>query len=81
MTYTYKGYKIFKADNGKKYYALVEGKKVYFGDANYEQFHDKLGAWKHKDHGDIKRRDAYRARHNYEKKEGTPGWFSWNILW
>jgi len=30
---------------------------------------------------DKKRRDLYRARHNYEKIEGTPGWFSWFILW
>lgn len=66
----------------KKYYALVNGRKVYFGDAAYQHYHDKLGHWKHLDHGDKRRRDNYLKRTASQKKEaGTAAWFASEVLW
>jgi len=49
----------------KKYYAIVNGKKLYFGDKKYQQYKDRtgLGAFKSMDHGDNNRRLLYYARH------------------
>ena len=67
-------------------------KNVSFGNVDYEQYKDSspLKLYKNKDHGDPKRRDAYRKRHaGIIKKDGTraidkkysPAWFSYHYLW
>lgn len=82
----YRGYPIFLSDrNEKKYFALVpvgqRTHKIYFGDTSYQQYHDKIGRYKHLDHWDKKRRKKYHARHNKNYGVGTADWFSKNILW
>lgn len=76
---------------GKKYAALLENKKtgrevrVNFGATRYQHFKDKaLGLFKGSDHGDTKRRAAYRARHAGEgdaSRKYSPGWCAWHFLW
>jgi hypothetical protein len=78
----YKGYDIFVSDKpDKKYYAIVDGKRVYFGARAYEQYYDILGHYKSKNHLDKKRRDAYYSRHNKDYKQGSAGRFSKRVLW
>ena len=76
----------------KKYMVVYKGKKIHFGNKNYEQFFDKvpLKLYSHLDHGDKKRRASYRARHKaiklkdgslaYKNKE-QPSYYSYNFLW
>ncbi len=75
---------------GKKLMTEVKGKKVHFGDKNMQQFKDKTGLWKSKDHGDSERRKNYRSRHGgILKKDGSkaiddpmsPAYHSYRILW
>ena len=69
-----KKYDVFKKVDG-------ELKKITsFGDNRYEQFKDKLGLYKHLDHGDKKRKDAYYARHGDAKFESAK-YFSHKYLW
>ena len=71
----YYPYKSDKKD--KKYYIItITGNRVYFG-SGYEDYTT---------HKDIKRREAYRQRH--EKNEdrtasgiNTPGFWAWHYLW
>ena len=81
----FRGYDIFVSDKKeKKYYAVGphSKKKIYFGSATYQQYHDKMGHYKHLDHGDKERRRLFKARHNKNRhKVGSPAWFSSNILW
>lgn len=79
----YKGYPIYKSVRyPKKYYAVVDGEKVYFGDVRYQQYYDKMGAYSHLNHCNLERRRQFHARHFQSKdKIGTPGWFSLNVLW
>ena len=77
---------IFKVSNrkNKKYdvYSASSGKYlVSFGDTRYEHFKDKIGFWKKKDHGDIKRRELYKKRHNSNPKIGSAGYFALKYLW
>jgi hypothetical protein len=74
----------------KKYDIVVDGKKISFGAAGYQQYHDKIGLYSNLDHKDVKRRQAYRNRHSKilladgrpaYKVRYTPAWFSWNYLW
>jgi hypothetical protein len=79
----WRGYPIFLSDvKPKKYFALVDNKKVYFGDARYEQYFDKIGHFSDKNHNDEKRRENYKRRmeKNRHIKE-SPGWFADQILW
>lgn len=79
----------FEAGSGnKKYNALIYDdsgnliKKIPFGDKRYQQFHDKIGLYKHLDHHDNKRRLNYQSRHKNDKlNEFSPGYFSWHYLW
>jgi len=71
----------------KKYSVYVKGvsgnaKLIHFGDKRYQQYHDKLGFYKHLDHGDKKRRASYYARHgpSYGRKNTAKYW-SHKILW
>lgn len=72
----------------KKYDAILENKydgtikKIPFGDARHQQYHDRLGFYKHLDHYDKKRRDLYRRRHSKDiGNKYSSGWFSWYYLW
>lgn len=74
----------------KKLMVVVNGKTIHFGDANMEQFKDRTGIWKSKDHGDKKRRDNYLARASgIRNKSGqltkddpmSPNYHSIRILW
>jgi hypothetical protein len=80
-----------------KYTAILKnGKRVNFGNRNYQQYKDSVpkskggGLWSHKDHKDIKRLDSYHKRHSKVlNKDGkpaykvkyTPAWFSYYYLW
>lgn len=78
----YAGYEIHVSDKpDKKYYAIVDDRKVYFGARGYEQYKDKLGYYKAWDHKDKERRDRYYLRHPVNYKKGTADWFAKKILW
>ncbi len=72
----YYPYKSDKKD--KKYYIItITGNRVYFGQAGADDFTT---------HKDLRRREAYRKRH--EKNEdwttsgiNTPGFWAWHYLW
>ena len=70
--------------NHKKYDVFLDDKKLLsFGDNRYEQFRDKLGFYKDKNHGDVKRKRAYRLRHqnDYIDNPLYPGYWSFRYLW
>ena len=76
---------VSKAQN-KKYSVYVKsstgGKKlIHFGDKRYEQYKDKLGHYKSKDHKDTTRRKAYYDRHGPATNKNTPKYWSHKILW
>lgn len=79
------GYEFRKSTRkNKKYDAYRDGKYLTsFGDNRYEHYHDKIGLWSELDHGDEKRRDAYRSRHQGDRLDDdtSAGFFSWNYLW
>jgi len=75
---------------------LKSGKKVNFGDSNYQHYKDSVprslggGLWSHKNHLDPERRRLYRLRHGgIVTKSGESAckikysacWFSYNYLW
>lgn len=80
-------YKPFKSTRaGKKYSVYVKSEKgnpklIHFGDSKYQQFKDKLGHYKHLDHGDPKRKKAYYDRHGPATDKNTPKYWSHKILW
>ena len=56
---------------GKKYKAVFsDGSVLHFGSTAYQQFKDStgLGAYSRKDHGDLKRRANFHARHDFARK-------------
>tara|TARA_R110002153_G_scaffold116153_6_gene259799 strand:+ start:2201 stop:2491 length:291 start_codon:yes stop_codon:yes gene_type:complete len=75
---------------GKKLMVKVNNKTIHFGDSKMEQFKDKTGIWKSKDHGDKERRKNYKARASgIKNKKGeltyklptSANFHSYNILW
>jgi hypothetical protein len=79
-------YKPFKSSaKNKKYsvYVMKNGKKrlLHFGDSRYGQFKDKLGEYKHLDHGDPKRKKNYYARHGKATDKNTAKYWSHRVLW
>lgn len=77
---------IFKAPSrrqNKKYDVFDENDKYItsFGDRRYEQFKDRIGYYKHKDHNDMRRKAFYYDRHGYASKPLSPKYFSHNFLW
>ena len=79
-------YKPFKSKaKNKKYSVYVkkdEKKKlIHFGDSRYEQFKDKIGDYKHLDHGDEKRKKSYYARHGKTNDKNSAKYWSHKILW
>ena len=60
----------------------MDDEKVYFGDSSYEQYHDKIGYYKDKDHHDEHRRHYFNKRFaKQSKKKYSPAWWSKFILW
>lgn len=92
-----KGTRFVKGSGNHKYTAILpDGKRVSFGHKDYEHYKDSVpkslggGLWSHRDHGDPKRRDSYRARHGGMKckdgvscitKKYSPSWFAYFYLW
>ena len=79
-------YKPFKSSaKNKKYsvYVMKNGKKrlIHFGDSRYGQFKDKLGEYKHLDHGDPKRKELYYKRHGKATDKNTAKYWSHRVLW
>lgn len=70
-----KKYDVFKKVDG-------ELKKITsFGSSIHQQFKDKIGLYKHLDHGDKKRKDAYYSRHGKDAKFESAKYFSHKYLW
>ena len=65
-----KKYSVYvKSDNKKGF------KTIHFGDSSMQQFKDKLGYYKHLDHGDPVRRKSYLARaKGIKNKQGELTW-------
>ncbi len=70
-----------KTDSNYKYWVYVKSdnkrgyKKIGFGNQKYQQYKDKLGYYKHLDHGDSKRRKSYLARaKGIKNKKGELTW-------
>lgn len=89
--------KVVKFEKGPypyKYTAILkDGKRVNFGNINYEHYKDqvpiKYRLYSHLNHLDKERRANYRKRHRAIKTNGqrainkkySPAWFSYNLLW
>lgn len=74
----------------KKLMVVVNNKTIHFGSRDMEQFKDKTGIWKSKDHNDDKRRKNYLSRSaGIKRKDGTltkddptsANFHSRNVLW
>lgn len=79
-------YKPFKSvAKNKKYSVYVKQngrpKLIHFGDSRYGQYKDRLGHYKHLDHGDKKRRANYHARHGQTTDRNSAKYWSHRILW
>lgn len=95
MFYLISDYKLINFERSKtknkKYDAILQNKlngkivKIPFGDNRYEHFKDStgLGLYSNKDHGDLKRRQLYRQRHQKDIKKGyySPGYMAYYFLW
>jgi capsid portal protein len=79
----FKGYTIYLSDKPqKKYYAIVNNRKVYFGQYPYQQYRDKLGYYSDLDHLDKQRRKNFKSRfERYRHRKGSSAYFSDQILW
>ncbi len=64
----------FSNQKNKKYYVVVDDKKIHFGDNRYEDYTQ---------HGDKDRRRLYRLRHKNDKinDDSKPGYWSYWLLW
>tara|TARA_R100000734_G_scaffold13953_1_gene10321 strand:+ start:226 stop:498 length:273 start_codon:yes stop_codon:yes gene_type:complete len=74
----------------KKLMTEIDGKKIHFGNPNYQHFKDKTGIWKELDHNDKQRRKNYLTRSKAIKnKKGeltyldplSPNYHAIRILW
>lgn len=76
----------------KKYDAFVVSNGKYrkvasFGDRNYQQYKDRIGYYKSKNHSNAERRKRYRTRHQKDlrttksKEKMSAGYFSYYYLW
>ena len=87
MTSTKDGITYSKSDKKDKKYKAVfkDGTTVHFGHSSYQQLKDTtgVGAWSHKDHGGVKRRDNYHKRHccSKETNKRTANYLSCKYLW
>jgi hypothetical protein len=70
------------ANDKKKYDAMLDGRRIAsFGDASFEHFKDKIGAFMDVNHLDPARKRAYYARHGDDAPRLSAKWFSHNYLW
>ena len=69
--------------NKKDDASLPDGRRVAFGSSKHQQYRDTtpLKAYSHLDHGDLKRRENYFARHGRHAERYTAKWFSHKYLW
>lgn len=85
-------YEYFISDkSNKKLFTIVNGKKIYFGDSNYQHYYDKTGLLaKSTNHLDEKRKKSYLARASKIKDKlgnltvndpTSPNWHALRILW
>ena len=80
----FEGYEIYVSDRKNKKYAAKEKNKnkyIHFGDKRYQHYYDKFGFYKHLDHKDSKRKEAYYLRHKKNYGKGSADYFSKKILW
>lgn len=91
------GTRFMRGPGRYKYTAILpDGRKVNFGHRDYEHYRDSVpirqggGLWSHLDHGDKRRRDSYRSRHQGVRtgsgeraylQRYSPAWFSYHYLW
>jgi hypothetical protein len=70
---------------GKKYDVYDENGRYItsFGSLAHQQFHDRIGAYKHLDSNDPNRRRLYRLRHKNDNYNDPayPSFYSWHFLW
>jgi hypothetical protein len=85
-------YEYFISDKiGKKLFTIVNDKKIYFGDTNYQHYYDKTGLLsKSTNHLDKKRQEAYFKRASKIKDKAgnltandpnSPNYHSLRIIW
>lgn len=79
----YKNYDIYLSDKpDKKYFGMVNNKRVYFGSTSHEHYFDKIGYYSNANHYDEKRRKSFQARFKHCKDNvGSACWFSYHLLW
>jgi len=89
----YEFVKFIKANKrDKMYVAILRNKKsgrikqIPFGSSKHENYGDRTGlnAWPKLVHGDIKRLERYRKRHEGEGDDDekySAGWFAYHFLW
>lgn len=66
----------------KKYDVYVNGEYLLsFGDSRHQQYYDKIGHYRSKDHLDEKRKQSYYKRHGEAGLPFTARWFSHRYLW
>jgi len=64
------GFPFYESWVKDKKYATInkEGKIIHFGHPKYEHYEDKIGLFSDLDHNDPKRRSAFKARHEENRK-------------
>ena len=71
--------------NAKYMVVTPNGKTIHFGDKRYHQFKDTtgLGLYSDQNHNDVKRQQAYAARHKSSpiNDKESPAHYSWVYLW
>ena len=78
----FRGYLIYLSKRkDKKYFALVNGKRVYFGAKGMSQYYDKIGYYDEYNNYSNKRKRLYYLRHSKNYPEGSADWFSKQLLW
>ena len=67
----------------KKYAAIINGKRINFGDKRYQQYEDKtpLKLYSNLDHHDKERRKRYYERHDKDFPKYSADWLSKKYLW
>lgn len=74
----------------KKLMTVVNGKKIHFGNPDYQHYRDRTGIWKSLDHNDKERRKSYLSRaKGIKDKNGdltwknpeSPNYHAIRILW
>ena len=77
---------VVSSNKKKKYMVYVKGpngnpRLIHFGARGMGQYKDKLGHYSSMDHGDLKRKKSYYARHGRATSKDSAKWFSHKYLW